>query len=67
MEKILNSDGGSDSDDDSLIKSMPNEMSKGDKDMHGVVTTKQGILAAFLFHIYHFVSVINATSSIYIV
>ncbi|CAH0731987.1 unnamed protein product, partial [Brenthis ino] len=41
VERILNSDGGSDSDDDSDAKSMANEMSKGDKDMHGVVTTKQ--------------------------
>lgn len=44
VERILNSDGGSDSDDDSDGKSMANEMSKGDKDMHGVVTTKQGML-----------------------
>lgn len=49
VEKILNSDGGSDSDDDSLGKSMPNEMSKGDKDMHGVVTTKQGMITVFLY------------------
>lgn len=42
VERILNSDGGSDSDDDSDGKSMVNEMSKGDQDMHGVVTTKQG-------------------------
>nr|XP_026497492.1 chromatin-remodeling ATPase INO80 isoform X2 [Vanessa tameamea] len=41
VERILNSDGGSDSDDDSDSKSMVNEMSKGDQDMHGVVTTKQ--------------------------
>ncbi|CAH2095187.1 unnamed protein product [Euphydryas editha] len=41
VERILNSDGGSDSDDDSDGKSMVNEMSKGDQDMHGVVTTKQ--------------------------
>ncbi|XP_072933681.1 chromatin-remodeling ATPase INO80 [Epargyreus clarus] len=41
VERILNSDGGSDSDDDSDTKFMGNEMSKGDKIMHGVVTTKQ--------------------------
>lgn len=42
VEQILNSDGGSDSDDDSDGKSMGNEMSKGDRVVHGVVTTKQG-------------------------
>ncbi|XP_073959582.1 LOW QUALITY PROTEIN: chromatin-remodeling ATPase INO80-like [Choristoneura fumiferana] len=41
VEQILNSDGGSDSDDDSDGKSMGNEMSKGDRVVHGVVTTKQ--------------------------
>nr|XP_032522250.1 chromatin-remodeling ATPase INO80 isoform X1 [Danaus plexippus plexippus] len=41
VEGILNSDGDSDSEEDSDGKSMANEMSKGDKDMHGVVTTRQ--------------------------
>ncbi|CAG4960273.1 unnamed protein product [Colias eurytheme] len=41
VERILNSDGGSDSGDDSDILSMSNELSKGDKLMHGVVTSKQ--------------------------
>ncbi|XP_063529749.1 chromatin-remodeling ATPase INO80 isoform X1 [Cydia strobilella] len=41
VEQILNSEGGSDSDDDSDGKSMGNEMSKGDRVVHGVVTTKQ--------------------------
>lgn len=44
VEGILNSDGDSDSEEDSDGKSMANEMSKGDKDMHGVVTTRQGNL-----------------------
>lgn len=42
VEKILNSDGTSETDDDS-DKSMINEMSKGDRLVHGVVTSKQGI------------------------
>ncbi|XP_026735915.1 chromatin-remodeling ATPase INO80, partial [Trichoplusia ni] len=41
VERILNSDGASDSDDDSDAKSIGNEMSKGDRMIHGVVTTKQ--------------------------
>ncbi|XP_045779214.1 chromatin-remodeling ATPase INO80 isoform X2 [Maniola jurtina] len=41
VERILNSDGGSDSDDDSDNRSMAIEMSRGDKNMHGVVTSKQ--------------------------
>ncbi|CAG4955092.1 unnamed protein product [Parnassius apollo] len=40
VESILNSDGGSDSEDTDT-KSIENEMTKGDKMMHGVVTTKQ--------------------------
>lgn len=46
VEKILNSDGASDSDDDSDINTS-NEMSKGDKLFHGVVTTKQGNWISF--------------------
>lgn len=42
VEKFLHSDGGSNSDNDSDAKSIGNEMSKGDRIMHGVVTTKQG-------------------------
>lgn len=42
VEKFLHSDGDSNSDNDSDAKSIGNEMSKGDKIMHGVVTTKQG-------------------------
>lgn len=42
VERILNSDVASDSDDDSDAKSFGNEMSKGDQMIHGVVTTKQG-------------------------
>ncbi|KAH9643982.1 hypothetical protein HF086_004243, partial [Spodoptera exigua] len=41
VESILNSDVASDSDDDSDAKSFGNEMSKGDRMIHGVVTTKQ--------------------------
>ncbi|KAL4717058.1 hypothetical protein ACJJTC_016945 [Scirpophaga incertulas] len=41
VEKILNSEEEADSEDDSETKSMCNEMSKGDKLVHGVVTTKQ--------------------------
>ncbi|XP_045484505.1 chromatin-remodeling ATPase INO80 [Pieris rapae] len=41
VERILNSDGVSDSGDDSDVLSVGNEMSKGDKLMNGVVTTKQ--------------------------
>ncbi|KAJ0172326.1 hypothetical protein K1T71_012299 [Dendrolimus kikuchii] len=41
VEKILNSDGPTENDDDSDTKSTYNEMSKGDKLVHGVVTTKQ--------------------------
>ncbi|XP_063896881.1 chromatin-remodeling ATPase INO80 [Helicoverpa armigera] len=41
VERILNSDVASDSDDDSDAKSFGNEMSKGDRMIHGVVTTKQ--------------------------
>lgn len=47
VEKILNSEGGSDSDDDSDAKSISNEMSKGDRIVHGVVTTKQGNFSIF--------------------
>lgn len=42
VEKILNSDGPPENDEDSDTKSIYNEMSKGDKLVHGVVTTKQG-------------------------
>lgn len=42
VEKILNLDEDSESDDDSDAKSVNNEMSKGDRIVHGVVTTKQG-------------------------
>lgn len=42
VEKILNSAGDSGSEDDSDAKSTGNEMSKGDRILHGVVTTKQG-------------------------
>lgn len=42
VESILNSDVASDSEDDSDAKSFGNEMSKGDRMIHGVVTTKQG-------------------------
>ncbi|XP_048477977.1 chromatin-remodeling ATPase INO80 [Plutella xylostella] len=41
VEKILNSAGDSGSEDDSDAKSTGNEMSKGDRILHGVVTTKQ--------------------------
>ncbi|KAG6451472.1 hypothetical protein O3G_MSEX007172 [Manduca sexta] len=41
VERILNSDGPSESEDDSDSKSVSNEMSKGDRLVHGVVTTKQ--------------------------
>lgn len=41
VERILNSDGPSDSGDDSDTKSTFNELSKGDRLVHGVVTTKQ--------------------------
>lgn len=41
VESILNSDVASDSEDDSDAKSFGNEMSKGDRMIHGVVTTKQ--------------------------
>ncbi|XP_041982684.1 chromatin-remodeling ATPase INO80 [Aricia agestis] len=41
VEKILNSDEESGSDNDSDDKSLILEMSRGDKDMHGVVTSKQ--------------------------
>lgn len=52
VENILNSDGGSESEDDSDGKSMGNEMSKGDKNIHGVVTTKQGnIIFLYLFNL----------------
>ncbi|CAK1545627.1 unnamed protein product [Leptosia nina] len=40
VEKILNSDGDSDSDDSEIL-SIGNEVSKGDKVIDGVVTTKQ--------------------------
>lgn len=43
VERILNSDEASESDDDSDANSLVNEMSKGDRMLHGVVTTKQGI------------------------
>lgn len=42
VETILKSEVNSDSEDDSDAKSTNNEMSKGDKLVHGVVTTKQG-------------------------
>lgn len=42
VERILNSDGPTESEDDSDAKSISNEMSKGDRIVHGVVTTKQG-------------------------
>ncbi|GBP42676.1 Putative DNA helicase Ino80 [Eumeta japonica] len=41
VEKILNSDDGSDSDNDSDAKATVHEMSKGDRLVHGVVTSKQ--------------------------
>ncbi|XP_060806009.1 chromatin-remodeling ATPase INO80 isoform X2 [Amyelois transitella] len=41
VEKILSMDDGSESDDDSDTKSIINEMSKGDRIIHGVVTNKQ--------------------------
>lgn len=44
VEKFLNSDGGSETDDDSDSQTKENEMSKGDKAVHGVVTTKQGLV-----------------------
>jgi hypothetical protein len=42
VERILNSDDDIESEDDSDAKSIVNEMSKGDRIIHGVVTTKQG-------------------------
>ncbi|CAG9793458.1 unnamed protein product [Diatraea saccharalis] len=41
VERILNSEDETESEDDSDAKSIGNEMSKGDKIVHGVVTTKQ--------------------------
>lgn len=41
VERILNSDVASDSNDDSDSRSISNDMSKGDRMLHGVVTTKQ--------------------------
>lgn len=41
VENILNSDGGSDSED-SDAKGFENELTKGDRILHGIVTTKQG-------------------------
>lgn len=43
VEKFLNSDGISDSDDDS-DKSIVNETAKGDKSIRGVRTTKKGTI-----------------------
>ncbi|CAH2054745.1 unnamed protein product, partial [Iphiclides podalirius] len=40
VENILNSDGGSDSED-SVAKAFENQLTKGDRIMHGIVTTKQ--------------------------
>ncbi|KAL0868568.1 hypothetical protein ABMA27_008036 [Loxostege sticticalis] len=41
VERILNSEDETDSEDDSDARSTSNEMSKGDRLVHGVVTTKQ--------------------------
>ncbi|KAM3961158.1 LOW QUALITY PROTEIN: chromatin-remodeling ATPase INO80 [Aphomia sociella] len=41
VKRFLNLEDGTDSDDDSDAKSVVNEMSKGDRIIHGVVTTKQ--------------------------
>lgn len=47
VERILNSEVGSESAEDSDCKVTGNEISKGDKIIHGVVTTKQGIILCF--------------------
>ncbi|XP_063832717.1 chromatin-remodeling ATPase INO80 [Ostrinia nubilalis] len=41
VERILNSDDDSDSEDDPEFRYITSEMSKGDRLVHGVVTTKQ--------------------------
>ncbi|XP_052754026.1 chromatin-remodeling ATPase INO80 [Galleria mellonella] len=41
VKRILNLEDGTESEDDSDVKSAVNEMSKGDRIVHGVVTTKQ--------------------------
>ncbi|CAH0402349.1 unnamed protein product [Chilo suppressalis] len=41
VERILNSEDETESEDDSDAKSIENEMSKGDRVVHGVVTTRQ--------------------------
>ncbi|XP_053615593.1 chromatin-remodeling ATPase INO80 isoform X2 [Plodia interpunctella] len=41
VERILSMEDGSESDEDSDTKSIINEMSKGDRIIHGVVTNKQ--------------------------
>lgn len=52
VERILNSEVGSDSGEESDSKVTGNEISKGDKIIHGVVTTKQGITQGFLLSFY---------------
>lgn len=48
VENILNSDDGSCSEDDSDSNILEKEMSRGDKLMHGILTTKQGKLSIFI-------------------
>lgn len=48
VERILNSDGGSCSEDDS-DSIFEKEMGRGDKLMHGILTTKQGKNLIVLF------------------
>lgn len=54
VEKILNSDGVSDSDDDS-DKSTPNNTAKGDKSIRGVRTTKKGKILWYPLYFYIFI------------